>query len=406
MQDGAPGAAPCTAGRVSSRSNQIIYFDHAATTPLDPRVFEAMRPYLGENFGNPSSMYRHARLARRGLDDARAEVAEILGARPAEVIFTGSGSESDNFALKGVAFAHQGQGGHIITSRIEHHAVLHTVEFLERLGYRVTALPVDQHGLVDPDAVGRAMQPDTILVSIMIANNEIGTIEPIEEIARIARARKVPVHADAVQAAGARDLSVDRLGVDLLSLAGHKFYGPKGTGVLYIRRGTVCWPLIHGGGQERGRRAGTENVAGIVGLATALRLAQDERDARNRHSARLRDRIIDGVLRTIPDARLTGHPTQRLSNNASFCFPGVSGESLLLALDQHEIMASTGSACTSGSLEPSHVLIALGLPADLAAGSLRVTLGKDNTDAEVDEFLRLLPDLIARLRSIEALDCI
>jgi cysteine desulfurase len=380
----------------------VTYFDHAATTPIDPRVLEAMLPYLQDVFGNPSSVYRSARDARRALDDARDSVAEVLGARPGEVIFTSSGSESDNLALKGVAFAHHADGGHIITSRIEHHAVLHTGEFLEKLGFQVTYLAVDQHGLVDPDSVGRAIRSDTILVSIMYANNEIGTIQPIEDIARITRARHVPLHVDAVQAAGSLDLSVDRLGVDLLSLSGHKFYGPKGVGALYIRRGTVCWPLIHGGGQERGRRAGTENVAGIVGFAAALGLAHDERDTRNRHVRRLRDRIIDGVLHDIPGARLNGHPDRRLANNASFCFDSVSGESLLLALDQHGIMASTGSACTSGSLEPSHVLLALGLPPETAAGSLRISLGKDNTDAEVDRLLILLPGLIARLRDIEA----
>ncbi len=380
----------------------LIYFDHAATTPLDRRVLEKMLPFLGEVFGNPSSIYRVAREARRAVDDARDSVASILGARSAEIIFTGSGSESDNMALKGIAFAHHRDRGHVITSRIEHHAVLHATEFLEKLGYRVTYLPVDQHGMVDPDDVGRAIQDDTILVSIMYANNEIGTIQPIEEISRITRPRGIPFHVDAVQAAGSLDLSVDRLGVDLLSLSGHKFYGPKGTGVLYIRRGTVCWPLIHGGGQERGRRAGTENVAGIVGLATALRLASDERESRNRHVLALRDQLISGVLRAVPGARLNGHPTRRLMNNASFCFEGISGESLLLALDQYGIMASTGSACTSGSLEPSHVLLALGLPAELAAGSLRISLGKDNTPREVEQFLALLPNLIGRLRSIQS----
>lgn len=385
-------------------AESTIYFDHAATTPLDHRVLEAMLPFLGEVYGNPSSIYRIARDARRAVDEARDSVASVLGARSAEVIFTGSGSESDNLALKGVAFARFRDRGHVITSQIEHHAVLHTAEFLEKLGFRVTCLPVDQHGLVDPDDVGRAIQDDTILVSIMYANNEIGTIQPIEEISRITKKRGVPFHVDAVQAAGSLDLSVDRLGVDLLSLSGHKFYGPKGTGVLYVRRGTVCWPLIHGGGQERGRRAGTENVAGIVGFATALRLAFDERDSRDRRIAALRDRLIAGVLQTIPGAQLNGHPTRRLPNNASFCFEGVSGESLLLALDQQGIMASTGSACTSGSLEPSHVLLALGRPAALAAGSLRITLGKDNTDDEVERFLGLLPGLIDRLRSIESVE--
>ncbi|MBX6770654.1 MAG: cysteine desulfurase NifS [Chloroflexi bacterium] len=378
-----------------------IYLDHAATTPLDPRVREVMRPYLEDIYGNPSSIYRLAREARRAVDAARDTVAEILGARASEIIFTASGSESDNMAIKGVAFAHLSRRGHIITSSVEHHAVLHTADFLEQLGFTVTRLPVDSNGMVDPDAVGRAIRDDTILISVMYANNEVGTIQPIEEIGRIARRRRIPFHVDAVQAAGFLDLDVNRLGVDLLSLAGHKFYGPKGSGVLYIRRGVACWPLIHGGGQERGRRAGTENVAAIVGLAAALRFAQDERAEHAAHVSRLRDRVIREVLAQVPGARLTGHPRHRLPNNASFCFEGISGESLLLALDQEGIMASTGSACTSGSLEPSHVLLAMGLPAPLAAGSLRITLGRSNTDEDVDRLLAVLPVTIARLRSLE-----
>lgn len=380
-------------------ADRITYLDHAATTAVDPRVLEAMLPFLGTLYGNPSSLYRIARDARRAVDAARDSVAEVLGARASEVIFTASGTESDNLAVKGVAFAHYPSRGHVVTTQIEHHAVLHSCAFLEKLGYQVTYLPVDHHGVVDPDAVGRAIRPDTILVSVMYANNEVGTIEPIREIATITRSRRVPLHVDAVQAAGSLDLNVDRLGVDLLTLSGHKFYGPKGTGVLYLRRGTTCWPLIHGGGQERGRRAGTENVAGIVGFAAALQLAEAERDGRNAHVARLRNRLVDGVLCSVAGARLNGHPTHRLPNNASFCFEGVSGESLLLALDQHGVMASTGSACTSGSLEPSHVLLALGVPPRLASGSLRISLGKDNTDEDIDRLLTLLPDLVAKLRS-------
>ncbi|HEX5417650.1 MAG TPA: cysteine desulfurase family protein [Chloroflexota bacterium] len=369
-----------------------IYFDHAATTPLDRRVYEAMAPYLETSYGNPSSVYRLARVSRAAVDGARDLVAEVLGARGAEVIFTSGGTESDNAALKGVAFARP--GGHVITTRIEHHAVLHSAQFLERLGHPVTYLPVDQFGVVDPDAVGRAIRPDTALISVMHANNEIGTIQPIAEIARVARARKVPLHVDAVQSAGALPIEVDALGVDLLSLSGHKLYGPKGTGVLYIRRGTVFWPFLHGGGQERGRRAGTENVAGIVGMAEALRLANTEHEARNQITRGLRDRLIAGVRRTWPTARLTGHPDLRLPNHASFVLPGVSGESLLLALDQRGIMASTGSACTSGSLEPSHVLLALGLEPSLAEGSLRLTVGHRNTEAEVEQFLGVLPRVL------------
>lgn len=379
-------------------AGSLVYLDHAATTPLDPRVLEAMLPYLTQVYGNPSSIYQLAREARRAIDQARDTVAEILGAHPAEVIFTASGSESDNLALKGVAFAHRARPAHLVTSQVEHHAVLHAAQFLEKLGVQVTYLPVDRYARVDPDDVGRAITSDTILVSIMYANNEVGTIQPIEEITRVAHARGVPVHVDAVQAAGLLDLSVNRLGVDLLSLSGHKFYGPKGTGILYVRRGTSCWPLIHGGGQERGRRAGTENVAGIVGLATALRYAEEERDARRRDLQRRRDQLISGILDRVPGSQLTGHPTDRLPNNASFCFEGISGESLLLALDQHGVMASSGSACTSGSLEPSHVLTAMGFPPDLAASSVRLSLGRSNTDAEIRLVLDLLPRLILRLR--------
>jgi cysteine desulfurase len=330
------------------------------------------------------------------VDAARDRVADILDCHASEIVFTASGTESDNAAIKGVAFAHP--GGHIVTSSIEHHAVLGSVHFLEKLGYSCTEVPVDEHGRVDPDAVGRAIRDNTVLVSIMYANNEIGTIQPIREIGRVARGRGVPFHVDAVQGGESLDLSVDRLGVDLLSLSGHKFYGPKGSGLLYLRRGTTCWPTVHGGGQERGRRAGTENVAGIVGFATALALAQSERETNNARVRALRDRIIAGVLDRVGGVRLTGHPTDRLANLASFCLAGLSGEDVLLALDSHGIMASSGSACTSGSLEPSHVLLALGLPRAMAAGSLRISLGRDNTDADVDQFLDLFPELVRRLR--------
>lgn len=379
------------------RTDPAVYLDHAATTPVDPRVLEAMLPFWSETYGNPSSMYRLARDARRAVDDARDQVASVLGARASEIVFTSSGSESDNAALKGVAFAHR-NGGHIITTPIEHHAVLHSAEFLAKVGYQITYLAVDRHGLVNPDDVGRAIREDTILVSVMFANNEIGTIEPIEEIGRITTARRVPFHVDAIQAAGALDLSVDRLGIDLMSLSGHKFNGPKGTGVLYARRGTTYWPFIHGGGQERGRRAGTENVAGIVGFATALRLAAAEREERCRRVQSMRDEIIGCVLESIRGSHLTGHPTLRLPNHASFVFDGVSGESLLLALDQRGIMVSTGSACTSGSLEPSHVLLAIGLEPTSAEGSLRVTLGHNNSEADVQLLLNQLPRVVDRLR--------
>lgn len=377
-----------------------VYLDHASTTPLDRRVANTMAPYTSDVFGNPSSMYRVAREARRAVDAARDNVAQILGARTTEIEFTGSGTESDNAAIKGVAFAHRLRG-HVVTTGIEHHAVLHTTEFLEKLGVAVTYVAPDAFGTIDPDAVARAIRDDTILVSVMYANNEIGTIQPIPDISQVTRARRIPLHVDAVQAAGALDLSVDRLGADLLSLSGHKFYGPKGTGALYIRRGTACWPLLHGGGQERGRRAGTENVAGIVGFSLALELSQQSQKTQNEAVSRLRDRIVDGVLRSIGGAHLTGHPTTRLPNSASFCFEGISGESLLLALDQRGIMVSTGSACTSGSLEPSHVLQAIGLPENLTRGSLRVTLGHANTDDDVDRFLRELVPIVDRLRGTQ-----
>jgi cysteine desulfurase len=381
----------------------LVYLDHAATTSVDARVVDAMAEYQTGTFGNPSSMYRIARETRRAIDGARDRVAERLGARSAEVVFTASGSESDNLALKGVAFA-RGLRGHVITTQIEHHAVLGSAEFLEKLGVSVTYVAPDASGTIDPDAIGRAISPDTILVSVMHANNEIGTVQPIEEIGRITRSKRVPLHVDAVQTAGVYDLAVDRLGVDLLSLSGHKFYGPKGTGALYVRRGTVCWPLVHGGGQERGRRAGTENVGGIVGIAAALDLARDEATLSERRLTRQRDRVIDDVLRSIEGVRLTGHPTNRLPNLASFCFADVSGESLLLALDQRGIMVSTGSACTSGSLEPSHVLRAIGLPDELSQGSLRVTVGRRTTDDEITYFLQELCDVVARLRGATSND--
>jgi cysteine desulfurase len=378
----------------------LIYLDHAATTPLDRSVLAEMEPYMCEVFGNPSSVYQSAREARRALDEARDTVADILNARAREIVFTSGGSESDNLAIKGVAFANRSRGNHIITSQIEHHAVLHSCQYLEKFGFRVSYLPVDQTGVVDLDSLREEIGDETILVTIMYANNEIGTVQPIEEIARICKERRVYFHTDAVQAAGALDLDVKRLGVDLLSLSGHKFYGPKGIGALYVRRGVQYWPQQHGGTQERNRRAGTENVAAIVGFAAAFRAVYENLDQINRHSVMLRDRLIEGVLGKVDIAVLSGHPTQRLPNNASFCFENIEGESILLALDQRGIMASSGSACTSASLEPSHVLMALGLPANLAHGSLRLTVGKDNTIEEVERVLVELPSLIEKLRSL------
>ena len=387
-------------------AQEIIYLDHAATTPVDPRVVEAMLPYWTEQYGNPSSIYSLGRAAARALESARETVASILHCEPREVIFTSCGTESDNLAIRGVAFARRaaGKGNHIITSSIEHHAVGHTVEQLAKhFGFEATFLPVDQYGVVDPDEVRKAIRRDTVLISIMYANNEIGTIEPIAEIGAIAREHGIPFHTDAVQAGGALSLDVNVLNVDLLSLSAHKFYGPKGVGVLYARRGVSFWPTQTGGGQERNRRAGTENVPYIVGLATALRLAYEELEEHNARLVRLRDRLIRGVLESIPDSRLTGHPTNRLPNSASFVFRGIEGESILLNLDMEGICASSGSACTSASLEPSHVLLALGLPHEVAHGSLRLTLGRSNTEEQVDRVLEVLPGIVQKLRAMSPL---
>ncbi len=379
---------------------EIIYLDHAATTPVAPAVLEAMLPFFREKFANPSSLYGPAREVRRAIDQARDTVARVLGARSSEIIFTSGGTESDNLAIKGVAFANRHRGNHIITSRVEHHAVLHTCEYLEKFGFRVTYLPVDRTGLVDLNALEDALDDQTILVSIMYANNEVGTIQPLKEIAQLLRPRGIIFHTDAVQAAGALPLNVDDLGVDLLSLSAHKFYGPKGAGVLYVRRGVTFWPQQHGGGQERGRRAGTENVPGIVGLAKALELAEQNRPQYVAHCQALRDRLIQGVLERIPGAVLTGHPTQRLPNNASFCLEGIDAESLLLMLDRRGVCASSGSACTSGSLEPSHVLLAMGIQSPLALGSLRLTVGLDNTPEQIDRALDILVESVQKLRAL------
>jgi len=380
---------------------RTIYFDHAATTALDARVLDAMLPYFTTEYGNASSIYTLGRHAMQALDSAREQVASVLGCRPTEISFTGCGSESDNLAIKGVAYAAQKKGNHLVTSAIEHHAVLHTCQYLERFGFKTTYLPVDAYGRVDPDDVGRAITGQTVLVSIMYANNEVGTIEPVAEIGRICRARKIPFHVDAVQAGGALPLLVADLNADLLSLSAHKFYGPKGVGILYVRQGVRLLPQLQGGSQERGRRAGTENVAGIVGAAAALCLAQEEQPRVTPRITALRDRLIASIL-TIPRSRLTGHPAERLPNNASFCFEGVEGESILLNLDLLGIAASTGSACTSGSVDPSHVLVAMGLPPEWSHGSLRLTLGKENTGADVDVVLSALPGIIEKLRNLGA----
>ncbi len=378
---------------------RTIYLDHAATTPLDRRVLDTMIPYMTTEYGNASSIYTLGRHAMQAIDRSREQVAEILHCRPTEIAFVGCGSESDNLAIKGMAFAAQKKGNHLITSSIEHHAVLHTCQYLDRFGFKTTYLPVDTYGRVNPDDVAKAITDQTVLVSIMFANNEVGTIEPIAEIGRICRARKIPFHVDAVQAGGGLPIDVAALNIDLLSLSAHKFYGPKGMGILYVRQGMRLLPQLQGGSQERGRRAGTENVAGIVGTVAALQLAYEELSETTPRLIALRDRLIDGVLQ-ISQSRLTGHPTERLPNNASFCFEGVEGESILLGLDMLGIAASSGSACTSGSVEPSHVLVAMGLPLEWARGSLRLTLGKENTAQDVETVLRALPGIITKLRGL------
>jgi cysteine desulfurase len=384
---------------------ETVYLDNAATTPVDPRVVEAMRPYWLEDWGNPSSVYAVGRRARRALDNARDRCAQLLNCRANEIIFTGCGSESDNLAIKGSAMAQAEQRGwkHVVTSRVEHHAVLHACEWLEQhLGFVITYVDVDRYGCVDPAEVAAAVRPDTAVVSIMYANNEIGTIEPVAEIARAVKAVNpaTVVHTDAVQAGGLLPLDVDALGVDALALSGHKFYAPKGVGLLYLRRGTPLVHLLSGGGQERGIRAGTENVAYVVGITVALELAYGEFDARVGHVRRLRDRLIQEITSTIDGARLTGHPTQRMPNSASFAIDGADGESLLLNLDQEGIYASSGSACTSGTLEISHVLRAVGLPESQARGSLRLTSGIRTTDADVDRLLAVLPAIVERVREV------
>jgi cysteine desulfurase len=358
-----------------------------------------MIPYFTTEYGNASSIYTLGRHAMQAIDSSREQVAEILHCRPTEIAFVGCGSESDNLAIKGMAFASQKKGNHIITSPIEHHAVLHTCQYLERFGFKTTYLPVDEYARINPDDVARAITDQTVLVSVMYANNEVGTIEPIAEIGRICRARKIPFHVDAVQAGGALPIDVAALNVDMLSLSAHKFYGPKGMGILYVRQGMRILPQLQGGSQERGRRAGTENVAGIVGTATALQLAQEELEQVTPRIQALRDRLIAGILQ-IPGSRLTGHPTERLPNNASFCFEGVEGESILLNLDLLGVAASTGSACTSGSVDPSHVLIAMGFPPEWSHGSLRLTLGKENTEEDVETIIAALPGIVEKLRHL------
>ena len=375
-----------------------IYLDNAATTPVD-----AMLPYFTESFGNPSSVYQIAQMNKKAIDDARETIASVLGAKANEIFFTSGGSEADNWALKGIAYAHKAKGNHIITSKIEHHAVLHTCEFLEKNGFEVTYLDVDEYGMVHPEDVEKAIKDTTILISIMYANNEIGTINPIKEIGAIAKAHKIPFHTDAVQAVGQVRIDVNEQNIDLLSLSGHKINGPKGMGVLYIRRGLKIENLIHGGAQERGRRAGTENVPGIVGLAKAMELAYTDFDAKIEKMTKLRDKLIHGILQAIPYTKLNGHPTMRLANNSNIGVQYVEGESLLLLLDMNGIAGSSGSACTSGSLDPSHVLLAIGIPHEKAHGSIRFTLGSQNTEEEIDKVIEVMPGIVQRMRDMSPL---
>lgn len=383
--------------------NRIIYLDHAATTPVKPEVLEEMMPYFTNKFGNASSIYSIGRESKKAIEEAREKVAKALGAMPREIFFTGSGSEADNWAIKGVAYANKGKGNHIITTAIEHHAVLHTCQYLESDGFEVTYLPVDENGLVSPEQVRKAIKPTTTLITIMFANNEIGTIQPIAEIGKIAKEHNIYFHTDAVQAVGNIPINVNELNVDLLSLSAHKFYGPKGVGALYIRKGVKITNFLHGGAQERGRRASTENVAGIVGLGKAIELATNNIEQYNKKLIELRDRTIEEITKKVPFVKLNGDRYKRLPGNVNFSFQFIEGESLLLMLDMKGICASSGSACTSGSLDPSHVLLAIGLDHETAHGSLRITFGEENTHEDVDYLMEVLPEIVQRLREMSPL---
>ena len=374
--------------------------DHAATTPTDTEVVKEMEPYFTQKYGNPNSVHSFGQEAREAVEEARGKVAHLIGANPLEIIFTAGGTESDNYTIKGIAWANQKKGNHIVTSKIEHHAVLHSCQFLDKQGFKVTYLPVDKYGLIDPEDVKKAITDKTILVTIMHANNEIGTIEPIKEIGKVVKKAGIYFHTDSVQTTGHIPIDVNDLGVDLLSISGHKFYGPNGVGVLYLRKGTKIVTLIDGGSQEKNRRAGTENVAGIVGLGKAAELAEERlNQGKEKNILRLRDKLIKGIINKIENVRLNGHPVKRLPGNANFCFEFIEGESMLLSLDMEGIAASSGSACTSGSLTASHVLLAIGLPPEIAHGSLRLTLGKDNTEEEIDYVIDILPGIIEKLRA-------
>ncbi|MBO4886148.1 MAG: cysteine desulfurase NifS [Clostridia bacterium] len=380
-----------------------IYMDNAATTRITPPVLEAMMPYLTDIYGNPSSIHGFGRDARRALEAARAQVAAAINARPSEIYFTGCGTEADNWAVRGAAYAQKRKGSHIITSAIEHHAILHTCQQLEREGFTVTYVPVDEQGVVKLDELEKAITPETTVISIMAANNEIGTIQPIAEIGKIARARGILFHTDAVQAIGAIPIDVQALGVDLLSMSGHKFHAPKGVGALYIRTGVRLQRFMQGGAQERTQRAGTENLASIVGMGKAIELATANIAEKAEKISAMRDRLMRGIVETIPESRINGHLTQRLPGNCNVSIRYIEGESLLLSLDLKGIAASSGSACTSGSLDPSHVLLAIGLPHEIAHGSLRFSLSEENTMVEVETVLAALKEIVQRLRNMSPL---
>jgi len=379
------------------------YLDNVATTPILPQVLEAMLPYFRDAYGNPQSLHKWEDQAREALDDARSQVATLIGSQPEEIIFTGSGTEANNFAIKGLSLARQSQGKHVVISAIEHFSVLHAAKTLERWGFKVTQVPVDKHGLVDPEEVSKGIREDTVLVSIMHANSEVGTIQPIAEIAKAVKKTRALFHTDAVATAGSIPVDVKELGVDALSLTPNQFYGPKGVGALWLKKGVRIIPFLDGGVQEAGRRAGTENVPAIVGMGKAAELAKEEMASRMAHLSALRDRLIEGLLSRIEHAILTGHPTQRLTGNASFCIEFIEGEAMLMLLSHQGIAASSGSACTSRALKASHVLTAMGLPAEIAQGSLLFSLGLENTQEDIDYVLEALPPIVDRLRQMSPL---
>lgn len=381
----------------------MIYLDNAATTKVDKEVYEAMEPYFQEFYGNPSSIYTFAGKSKKEIEDARRTVAEFIGAKPKEIYFTSGGSESDNWAIKGAALARQDKGKHIITSKIEHHAILHTCEFLEKQGFEVSYIDVDENGVIKLEELKKAIREDTILISVMFANNEIGTIQPIQEIGEIAHEKGIVFHTDAVQAYGHVPINVDELHIDILSASGHKINGPKGIGIMYLRDSIKIEPLIHGGAQERGKRGGTHNTPGIIGFGKATQIAAGKMEERRAYETELRDYFIEKVMKEVPYTKLNGHRTQRLSNNANFSFRFIEGESLLIMLDRKGIYGSSGSACTSGSLDPSHVLLAIGLPHEIAHGSLRLTLSEDNTKEEIDYVVEQLKEIVDKLRMMSPL---